>query len=155
MTSSQRLLVIVLVALAAVVIERPSALQAPADEQAIRALEEQERLAVLNRDVDALKRIWSERMLVNAPGNKVSSGRDVALGLMESGAIHYTLFERSIEALRIDGDIAFVMGGETIKPTGEAPQAGQTVRRRFTHVWKKDGETWRLVARHANILPPQ
>lgn len=122
-------------------------------ENAIRALEEQERVAVLNRDVNALERLWSERMMVNAPGNKVSPSRDVPLGMVQSGAIHYTLFERTIEALRIDGDMAIVMGAEVIQPTGQAPQAGRTVRRRFSHIWTRDGETWRLVARHANILP--
>ena len=28
-----------------------------------------------------------------------------------------------------------------------------TVHRRFTNVWKKEGDTWRLWARHANIIP--
>jgi hypothetical protein len=45
------------------------------------------------------------------------------------------------------------MGGETIQPIGNAPQAGQTVQRRFTHVWKNEEGVWRLVARHANIIP--
>lgn len=121
-------------------------------EGAIRSLEEQERVAVLNRDVDALKRLWSERMMVNAPGNKVSPNRDVPLGMVQSGAIHYTVFERTIEALRVDGDMAVVMGAEVIQPTGQAPQAGRTVRRRFSHIWTRESATWRLVARHANIV---
>jgi ketosteroid isomerase-like protein len=72
---------------------------------------------------------------------------------MRKGLIHYSSFERRIERLRIDGDIALVTGGETIQPIGDAPQAGQTVQRRFTHVWKKEAGAWRLVARHANIIP--
>ncbi len=159
MKTPQPSLVILLVALSALLVEVSQAQTAPsppgAVEAAIRALEEQERIAILNRDLESLKRLWSERLMVNAPGNKVSPTRDVPMGLVQSGAIHYTSFERTIEALRIDGDMAFVMGAETIKPTGKAPQAGQTVQRRFTHVWKRDGETWRLVARHANLLPPQ
>lgn len=151
--------VILLVALSTLFVEFPQAQTASsgpgAVEATIRALEEQERVAVLNRDVESLKRLWSERLMVNAPGNKVSPSRDVPLGLVQSGVIHYTAFERTIEALRVDGDLAFVMGAETITPTGKAPQAGQPVPRRFTHVWKRDGETWRLVARHANLLPPE
>jgi ketosteroid isomerase-like protein len=62
-------------------------------------------------------------------------------------------YERSIEQVRVEGDIAIVMGAETLKPTGNAPQAGQTVHRRFTNIWKKEGDTWRLWARHANVIP--
>lgn len=123
------------------------------DEATIRLLEEQERVAVLNRDTAALVQLWSEQLIVNAPSNQVSSDRSVVLNLMRQGLIHYSLFERRIERLRIDDDIAFVMGGETIQPIGNAPQAGQTVQRRFTHVWKKETGVWRLVARHANIIP--
>lgn len=159
MKPPQQLMVIMIVALSVLFAEISLAQEAPsthgADEEAIRSLEDQERLAVLNRDLESLKHLWSEQLLVNAPGNRVSPNREVPLGLVQTGVIHYTLFERSIEALRIDGDIAFVMGAETIKPTDKAPHAGQTIQRRFTHVWKRDGETWRLIARHANILPPE
>lgn len=151
--------VVVLVALSALSAETSRAQEAPspyaADEAAIRSLENEERLAVLNRDLASLEELWSDRLLVNAPGNRVSPSRDVPLGLVQAGVIHYTAFERGIEALRIDGDIAVVMGAETIEPTGKAPHAGQTLQRRFTHVWKRDGETWRLIARHANVLPPE
>lgn len=158
MTTPQPLVIMMLLALSAPCVAIAQAQQAPAvspaDEASLRSVEDQERGAVLNRDIDALKRIWSEQLIVNAPGNQVSPNRDVPLGLMQKGLIDYSLFERSIEAMRVDGDTAFVMGAETIKPTGKSPMAGQTVRRRFTHVWKRHGETWRLVARHANILPP-
>ena len=125
-------------------------LQAASDETAIRLLEEQERLGVLNRDVAVLEQVLSEHLIVNAPSNQVSSDRKVVLNLVRQGKIHYSLFERRIERLRIDGDIAFVMGGETVQPIGNASQASQ---RRFTHVWKKEAGAWRLVARHANIIP--
>lgn len=126
-----------------------------ADEGAIRALEDQERLAVLNRDLESLNRVWSEQLIVNAPGNRVSPIRDVPLGMIQRGLIDYMSFERSIVALRIYGDIAIVMAAETLKPQGKAPRAGETVERRFTHVWKRDGGTWHLIGRHANILPPE
>ena len=91
---------------------------------------------------------------MNSPLNRVSSDRAVALNMVHQGLIHYSVFDRTIEHLRIDGDLAFVMGAETIQPTGNAPQAGRTVQRRFTHVWKKRAGVWRMVARHANVIPP-
>lgn len=123
------------------------------DEASIRLLEERERVGVLNRDTAALMQVWSEQLLVNTPSNQVSIDRGVVLNLMRQGLINYSLFERRIERLRIDGDIAIVMGGETIQPIGNTPQAGQTLLRRFTHVWKNEAGVWRLVARHANIIP--
>ena len=71
---------------------------------------------------------------------------------LKRGLIRYTSFERTVEAIRINGDVAIVMGAETVVPKGEAPRAGQTVHRRFTTIWAKDGSTWRAIARHANVI---
>ncbi|MBA4158000.1 MAG: nuclear transport factor 2 family protein [Gemmatimonadetes bacterium] len=125
-----------------------------AGEATIRALEEQATTAVLERDTVTLRRLWSDQFMVNAPNNRVAPNRSVVLDLMRQGVIHYSSFERSIEQIRVHGDIAIVMGAETVRPIGNAPLAGQTVQRRFTHLWKKEGGTWRVMARHANIAPP-
>lgn len=134
----------------------PSAQLRPvADEGAIRALEEAERLGVLNQDFAALEAIWSEHYMVNSPRNQIAPTRAVVLDVFRQGLAHYSSFERRIEQIRFDGDIAVVMGGETVQPIGNAPQAGQTVQRRFTHVWKHEDGRWRLIARHANNIAPQ
>lgn len=125
---------------------------AGADEMTIRSLEEQVRVGVLNRDPQALQLVWSEHFMVNAPANRVSPNRGVVLDRMRQGLIHYSSYETRIEQLRIDGDIAIVMGAETVQPIGKAPLAGQTVQRRFTHVWKRQGGRWLLIARHANVV---
>ncbi len=122
------------------------------DEAAIRALEEQERLAVLNQNFTALERIWSERFMVNAPTNQVAPNRSVVLATFRQGHAAYSSFERTIEQILMDDDLAIVMGRETIKPMGNNPMAGQTIPSRFTHIWKKEGGAWRLLARHANII---
>lgn len=127
--------------------------QATSNETAIRLLEEQERLGVLTRDIAVLEQVWSEELIVNAPSNQVSSDRKIVLNLVRQGKIHYSLFERRIEQLHINGDIAIVMGGETVQASGNTSQARQMSQRRFTHVWKKEAGAWRLVARHANIIP--
>jgi ketosteroid isomerase-like protein len=123
-------------------------------ETTIRSLEEQERLAVLNQDAQALQRLWSERFMVNSPINQIAPNRSVVLDLLRQGLIHYSAFERRIEQIRFDGDVAIVMGGETVRPIGNAPLAGQTVQRRFTHMWKHEQGAWRLIARHANNVTP-
>jgi ketosteroid isomerase-like protein len=127
-----------------------------AAEATVRALDDQERLAALNQDYAALERLWSEHFIVNAPTNQILLNRKAVLDHFRKGMTTRSSYERSIEQIRVDGDVAIVMGAETLKPTGNAPFAGQTVHRRFTNIWRKEGDTWRLWARHANwILPPQ
>lgn len=122
-------------------------------EETIRALENQEREAVLAADTATLERLWAESMIVNNPQSSISADRNVVLGLVRSGRIRYSSFTRTIEAIRFDGDLAIVMGAEEVAAAGDAPRAGQAVHRRFTNLWKKRGATWVMVARHANITP--
>ena len=122
------------------------------DEDVIRSLEKRATAAVLKRDTMALRSLWSEHFMVNAPRNVVAPNRKAVFDLLSQGVIHYASFESTIEHLRVDGDVAVVMGSETVRPTGKAPLAGQTVPRRFTHVWRKQGDQWLLLARHAHII---
>jgi ketosteroid isomerase-like protein len=123
------------------------------EEAAIRSLEERGRSGVLNRDTLALMSVWSEHFAVNTPNNQVAPNRRAVFDRIRQGMIHYSSFEATIEHIRVDGDIAIVMGAETVRPTGRARLAGKTVNRRFTHVWRKGESGWRLIARHANIIP--
>ena len=128
------------------------------DEQAVRALDDQERNAALKRDVPALERLWSDQFTVNAPNNQVVIGKRAVLeAFVASGIINFSSFERQLEFVRVDGDFAFIMGLETLRPLTDAPAAGlvagQAVQRRFTNIWKNEGGTWRLYARHANVIP--
>lgn len=123
-----------------------------ADERTIRSLEEQERIAVLNEDVAALEGLWAEQFIVNNPQNRISQDRGVVLDLVKRGLIRYSRFERRIEAIRFDGDIAIVMGSEMVVRKSEAGGSNQAVHRRFTNIWRKTGDTWRAIARHANVI---
>ena len=128
------------------------------DERAVRALDDQERIAALKRDVPALERLWSDQFTVNAPNNQVVIGKRAVLEtFVASGIINFSSFERQVEFVRVDGDFAFIMGLETLRPRTDAPAAGlvagQPVQRRFTNIWKNEGGTWRLYARHANVIP--
>ena len=123
-----------------------------AREKTIRSLEEQERMAVLNEDVDALKRLWAVQFIVNNPQNEISADRNVVLDRVKRGLIRYSAFERRIESIRFNKDIAIVMGAETVVPKGDSARTNQPVHRRFTNIWKKSGAGWRMIARHANVI---
>jgi ketosteroid isomerase-like protein len=129
-----------------------------ADEELVRALDDQERIATLNRDLPAIERLWSEELTVNAPNNRVVVGRRAVLDtFVHAGIINFSVFERRIEHIRADGPFVFIMGLETVKPIRDAPSAGlvagHTIERRFTNIWKNEDGTWRLFARHANVIP--
>jgi len=122
------------------------------EEDMIRQLEEQERQAVLQQDLPALERLWSEEFIVNNPQNRISPSRGDVLALVKRGLIRYAAFERRIEAIRFNGDIVIVMGAEIVEPIGDAPRAGGTIERRFTNIWRKQDNTWQMIARHANVI---
>ncbi len=127
------------------------------DEATVRSFDDQERIAALNRDTVELERLWSDDFVVNAPNNKVAVGKRSALdAFVRSGVINFSSFERLIEFIHVDGDFAFIMGLETLVPLSDAPsfglKAGQPTQRRFTNIWKREGGTWRLYARHANVI---
>jgi ketosteroid isomerase-like protein len=113
-------------------------------------LDDQMRVAVLKQDQPALERLLSDEFTVNAPSSQVVVGRRAVLALIQRSPRES--FERKIEYIRIDGDFGIIMGAEAVQPTGDAPLAGQTAQRRFTNIWKKEAGTWRMIARHANVI---
>src|SRR5688500_8759128 len=92
-------------------------------EATIRAPDDQERGAALNQDFAALERLWSEHFMVNAPSNQVMPNRRAVLDWFRRGMTMRSSYERSIEQVRVDGDIAIVMGEETLTPIADAPLA--------------------------------
>src|SRR5258708_7832812 len=87
------------------------------DEEIVRSLDDQERLAALHRDIPALERLWSEEFVVNAPNNEVVLGRGAVLDtFVRAGIINFSSFERQIEFVRVDGAFGILLGLETIQP---------------------------------------
>ena len=121
-------------------------------EAKVRALDNEERIAALNRDTTALARLWSDQFVANGPNNRVVADKRALLAAL----VPRSSYERQIEFVRVDGEFAFIMGLETLVAVKDAPGvglvAGQPTRRRFTNVWKREGNTWRLYARHANVI---
>jgi ketosteroid isomerase-like protein len=127
------------------------------DEELVRSLDDQERAAALKRDVAALERLWSDQFTVNAPNNQVVVGKRAVLDtFVHSGVIDFSSFERHIEFIAVVGDFSIIMGLETLLPNSDALSAGlvagQAVKRRFTNIWRNEGSSWRLFARHANVI---
>jgi len=118
----------------------------------IKRLENLERESVLKGDSAVLfDKIWSSNMIVNTPANVVGTVEGTKAHL-RSGDLNYMSFERNIEKITFDDNVAIVMGGEIIKPQGHQVNAGKTVSRRFTHVWLYKDKSWSIIARQATII---
>ena len=141
--------------LTAIVVVQSLALIAQNDAQKeaeVRAMEQQEVQALLQKDTVTLKKIWAPDFMVNSPFNMVFIGGQV--GLVSAGIISYTSFIRNIEHVMVLKDVVITMGSETVIPSGLDPMAGQTIQRRYTNIWMKEKGNWIMVARHANTICP-
>jgi ketosteroid isomerase-like protein len=123
-------------------------------EQEVRRLNAEETQAFLHRDAKALATLWSDDLVVTNPLNKFVTKQQV-LGMIDSGLLVITSYDRSIEYIRAYGDMAIVAGSETVVWGGKMPNAGKIEHLRFTGVWMKQGGGWKEIARHANIVPHQ
>ena len=123
-------------------------------EEEVRRLNVEENQAFLHKDPKTLARLWSDDLVVTNPLNKFVSKQQV-LGMVESGFLVITSFDRQIEYVRVYGDTVIVAGSETVVWGGKMPNAGKTEHLRFTGIWMKQRGSWQEVARHANIVPPQ
>jgi uncharacterized protein (TIGR02246 family) len=121
-------------------------------EDEIRRLSGEEVQAFLKRDTQAMARLWSDDFVVTNPLNQFVTKRQV-LGMVESGVLVITSFDRQIDHLKVYGDTVIVAGRETVLWGGKMPAAGRTERLRITAVWMKQQGRWLQVARHANVIP--
>ena len=120
-------------------------------EQDIRAAEQRHVAAFRSNDAAAIDAILADDFLVNSPRYVVLDKAQL-MGLVRSGALNASTFTQSIDHIRRYGDIAVVMGADTISFAPPAPNAGRQIRRRFTDIWRFQDNQWRFVARHANPI---
>jgi uncharacterized protein (TIGR02246 family) len=120
----------------------------------IRRLNTEEVEAFLHNDPKTMARLWSDDLVVTNPLNKFVTKQQV-LGMVNSGFLVITSYDRQIEYLRVYGDMVIVAGSETVVWGGKMPNAGKTEHLRFTGVWMEQNGRWQQVARHANIVPQQ
>ena len=150
------------IVLAALAVSAPVSAQVPAavarsaDERAVLAADARQRDAVARVDPAAITAIAHPNLRINAPNNRILSGDDL-VRMVGSGEIRNEVFERIPEAVVVTGDVAVVMGRETVLPGAASEQARmygrKTLNRRYTNVYLREAGTWRHLARHANIVP--
>jgi len=122
-----------------------------AAEDEIRKLDQLEAQATISGDTITLKKLWSPNFVVNNPANTVVNVTQIR-HLMKEGKIAYTTFSRVIEKVIINGQVAVTMGYEKNQPEKTTNNAGKKVTRRYTNVWLKGNDGWRIIARQATII---
>jgi ketosteroid isomerase-like protein len=117
----------------------------------IRKLENIEGEAWVKKDSVTLFKLFSPELVVNSPLNKVLS-LEILKKLIRTGKVDISSSEKKIEKISFIRDVAVVMGSDIVTPAGSMDNAGKTVTRRFTDIWTKDMDGWRLTIRQATII---
>jgi hypothetical protein len=118
-------------------------------EATIRALDSLEAAAFIKQDYAALDTLWATDLKVNNPRNTISLSATETGGLLKKGFIKHLSMARNIEQLFIKGDnMVVVMGNEVVQNTATEP----VYKRRYSNFWMKEGNSWKLTFRHANIM---
>ena len=110
-------------------------------------LDEVEAAAMVTGDVERLGELWNDDLIVTNPGNVVVT-RDQIFDMMRAGVIAASAVAREIEAVCVIGDTAITMGSESAVLEGR-PEPRLS---RYTHVWVRSGDTWKLAGRQASVV---
>lgn len=120
-------------------------------EKKIRQIEKERIGAILKKDTAALSGIWGVEYFANRPAGFISPRNEV-LQLILKDTLSLVSYKSVIEQIIIRNNFVITMGSEIVIPSGNNPNAGKLLNRRFTHVWSNEDGKWRLIARHANIM---
>jgi hypothetical protein len=90
-------------------------------------------------------------LMVNSPANRVLACEGV-LAAFRAGFIAYAAHDHTLElAIRRPNGEVLLMGEEVAVPAAASPLAGKRLSRRFTEIWRLEGEDWLLSVRQATV----
>lgn len=121
------------------------------EESDIRNLEETEGQSWVKKDTSMLFQLFSPQLVVNTPLNRCATLQEIKQ-LTRMGKIDLSYSKKMIEKITFINGMAVVMGQDIIKPRGNMKDAGKTVTRRYTDVWEKAQNKWKLIMRQATII---
>jgi ketosteroid isomerase-like protein len=127
----------------------PNVAGAAVDDE-INRMEESRYAALIGADWKSLDAILADDFFYNTAGGAQMSKSEF-IGLMQSGAAVVRKVVRENAAVRSYGEVTLVTGIAHIDVTLKGED--KSLHSRYLHVWVKDGERWKLVARQATYLP--
>ncbi|WP_164976206.1 nuclear transport factor 2 family protein [Oleiharenicola lentus] len=126
---------------------------APDDPRIIAVIANRDRLnaALRTGDASVVDGLLASDFVVNAPIGQVVDRANL-LGRIRTGEVRQEETVLNLKFAGVRGNLVVLMGEEIVRPAALMPNAGSTVRRRFTDVWREDGGTWKLAIRQATIV---
>lgn len=109
--------------------------------------------AIREHDIAALERLWSPKLLVNSPGNRVLTRAEVFDAIGRGQLDYEGDYQSRLERIEFYGNVAVTMADETVVP-GFGPEKGKAIRRRSTDVWQYVDGAWVMIARQATVYDP-
>ena len=116
----------------------------------LNVLEERRYAALIGADWQALDALLSDDFFYNTGGGALLTKNDF-VDLMKSGVAVVRKASREEAGVRQYGEVALLTGVAHVDVTLKGED--KTLHSRYLHVWVKEGESWRLVARQATYLP--
>lgn len=109
--------------------------------------------AIHGRDIATLEKLWSPKLLVNSPDNRVLTRAEV-FDAIKRGQLDYEgTYQSTLERVEFYGNVAVTMADETVVPDF-GPEKGRTIHRRSTNIWQYADGAWTMIARQATIYDP-
>jgi ketosteroid isomerase-like protein len=122
----------------------------------LRAVDEAERAAIAANDVAAMAALAHPNLIINGPNGSVID-RTELLRRLQTRDLDHASFTRTIEEVRMTGNLGVVMGHEAVveRATSRGGNLYGTspLERRYTDVFLREDGRWRLIARHSNVTP--
>jgi ketosteroid isomerase-like protein len=105
--------------------------------------------ALVNRDLEALRRLYADDLVYVHSNGRVESKTEI-LGRIESGDLRYHKVDLIAPKARLYGGAAVVNGSfdASVDVTGRRIDA----RVIYIHVYSREGSGWRLVAHQVTLL---
>src|SRR6202162_6405972 len=112
----------------------------------IESLELREVEAIRKHDLEALKELWSDELVVATNVNLIFTKQQL-FGLFQAGLVELKSLDRTFSKSLIRENVGFVIGNEaSVSRVGQ--QAGHTVLSSYLSTWIREKGVWRLAAKH-------
>src|ERR1700722_17733648 len=114
---SRQIRVFLLLVIIAMVVLFPiySRAQEDPERQQVELAERTGGRAAFTKDFATVEKFWLPQVLVSSPGNKILT-RDQVFAAIREDKLKYSNYTNEVEAFHTYGDIAVVMGHETLVP---------------------------------------
>jgi ketosteroid isomerase-like protein len=116
----------------------------------LKSLEDERCGAMTSADIAALDRLFSDDLIWTHSSGKVD-GKKRLLAKIESGESQYLSMRREDEKYVISADAAVASGSVSMEVRLGGVE--RSLRSRYTNVWFREGDVWRVVAWQSTAAP--